>query len=379
MSATALVDASVHEVTWPMRATGAALRLGAGARRGALLVLRWRTASGHETSLGEASPLPGPGATPQLRALRDLAPTLPEAAAARPDLLDTAAGCAELARTLAAPYPAARVAIEVALMAALARRRDLPLAALLAPRRVARLAVNAVVATVDEAARAWARGVRTFKLKLGLDSDGDAALALALRAAFPQARLRGDANRTWPVAEVAARLAALAPARIDYVEEPCLELARALARGERWAVPLALDETALELTRQDLEELMAAPAVAALVLKPTAVGGLGASLEQAALANAAGKPAIVTHALEGPVGFAACAELARALAARWPRDDEPAVGLDHHPGLVAWPLPPPQLTDDAVVEVSAGGLGLEGRAHELLAFAAARGDERAPP
>src|SRR5690606_17782913 len=45
----------------------------------------------------------------------------------------------------------------------------------------------------------------------------------------------------------------------------------------------------------------------------TLLGGVRACLELAARARAAGKHAIVSHTLEGTVGFAACHALARAL------------------------------------------------------------------
>jgi L-alanine-DL-glutamate epimerase-like enolase superfamily enzyme len=56
--------------------------------------------------------------------------------------------------------------------------------------------------------------------------------------------------------------------------------------------------------------------VTALVLKPTALGGLARSLELAAHAAAHGRAAVASHTLEGPVGFMTAATLALAVEQR---------------------------------------------------------------
>ena len=75
------------------------------------------------------------------------------------------------------------------------------------------------------------------------------------------------------------------------------------------------------------------------------------------------------------MAFAACAELARVLAPTQPGGGDLAVGLDHHPGLAAWPVTPPQLTEDAVCQACDAGLGLEQRGDELFAFASRDSDD----
>ena len=119
--------------------------------------------------------------------------------------------------------PAARFAIETALLDALARERRMRLSALLGPDTIdpRTVPLAAVVDDPDAARRAFAAGIRCLKIKLTAGDDPDRVLAIA--AAVPGARLRIDANRSWPRAEVAARLAVLAHLPIDYVEEPCPE------------------------------------------------------------------------------------------------------------------------------------------------------------
>ena len=138
-------------------------------------------------------------------------------------------------------------------------------------------------------------------------------------------RLRIDANRSWPRADVHARLAALAAFPIDFVEEPCLDAHELLA--SRLPCRIALDESLATLDTAQLARALRSPDLAALILKPTLVGGFARCLELAALARAANVAPIVTHALEGPIGTAACVELAHVIGG------DVAVGLAPHPGL----------------------------------------------
>jgi O-succinylbenzoate synthase len=172
---------------------------------------------------------------------------------------------------------------------------------------------------------------------------------VAIAAAAPEARLRIDANRTWPRGEVVDRLTALAHLPIDYVEEPCRGAHQLLA--EPLPCKLALDESLLEMTSDEIERALCSPDLAALVLKPTLLGGFRAVLPLAARARRAGVAAIVSHTLEGPIGTAACAELALALGGEHP------VGLAPHAALAGWSIAVPQLAADRVRAAIAPGLG----------------------
>ena len=257
------------------------------------------------------------------------------------------------ARAFAAAPLAARFAIETALGDAIARDRGMSLAALFSPAHVgapSRVPLAAVVDDAEAARRAWAAGIRCLKIKLGADDDLDRVIAIA-RAA-PGATLRIDANRSWPRGEVAARLAALAPLRVEYVEEPCRD-AHELLRSGPLAGKLALDESLSELALEDLRAALGSPGLAAVILKPTLLGGLSVALELAALARRAGVAAVASHALEGPIGTAACAELALALGG------EHAAGLARHAGLDGWSVEVAQLADDHLHPAAAAGLGFE--------------------
>jgi L-alanine-DL-glutamate epimerase-like enolase superfamily enzyme len=310
----------------------------------------------------------------------------------------------EVAHRFAASPPAARFAIETALLDALARERGVSIAAMLDPivnaasaeplgdaaraaatedprvgdggepraevmplrcgplgssRRVVPLAV--VVDDPQAAQRAFADGIRCLKIKLAATDDPGRVFAVA--SAVPEARLRIDANRSWPRAEVVDRLAALARLPIDYVEEPCLDAHLLLA--EPLPCKIALDESLLAMTSDEIHAALRSPQLAAIVLKPTLLGGVSAVIPLAALARRSGVAAIISHSLEGPIGTAACAEIALALAGGRPAcvaanatpGDAPPAGLAAHAALAGWRIEVPQLAADHLHHAAAPGLG----------------------
>lgn len=326
-----IVGVTAHVLRWRLDGSGAAR--GRSERAAVLVELRSDDA---RCGLGEAAPLPGMSVDTLDDAQRALASLPRNFAIARFE--DIAA----LTRDIASP--AARFAIETALGDLLARRAGISLGALLGAPDAA-LPIAAVVDDVDDARRAYAAGIRSLKLKLGPADALDRVHAIA--AIAPDLRLRIDANRSWPRAEVADRLRALAALPIDYVEEPCADAHTLLATS--LAVPLALDESLAALDPH--QRAAALPHLAAVVLKPTLLGLVGA-LAIAAEARRARVAAVVSHGLEGPIGTAACIELARAV------QPAPPPGLAPHAGLAGWRLTLPQLTATHVRQPDRPGLGL---------------------
>jgi len=300
-----LVRVAHRIVRWPIEQRGAATRW----REREAVIIAVRTETG-ATGLGEAAPLPGMS----IDTIADAVAAAEALAARVPALLETPGHATALAdRTTTAP--AARFAIESALLAAYAQQTRTSVAALLSHAQPRAELRSAIVA--DEPHEAI--GARCVKIKAGRD-------ARAIAAAAPGARLRIDANRTWPQGEVTARMSALADLPIDFVEEPCADAHELLDRP--LPCRIALDESLVELAPAELARALESPQLAALVLKPTLLGGFSRCLELAAEAHRHGVAPIVSHALEGPIGYAACIELARAIGADVP------VGLGPHPALV---------------------------------------------
>jgi o-succinylbenzoate---CoA ligase len=313
-------------VRWPIAPRGAAR--GHWTNRTAL-ILAVRDETG-ATGLGEAAPLPGMSIDHVDDAVRAC-----EALAARtPFVLEVPSHATALADRITTA-PAARFAIETALLAALAQRTGTSIASLLAPLAQrsrsagnvvgslpqAELRSAVVVDDEDEARAAVALGAPCLKIKAPTPADLERVRRIA--RAVPGVPLRIDANRGWPREQVRTLLASLTQLPLEYVEEPCIDSHRLLA--EPLLAPIALDESLIELSPAEVARAVESPHLAALVLKPTLLGGFARCLELAALAHAHGIAPIVTHTLEGPIASAACRELARCIGADVPTGLAPHV------------------------------------------------------
>jgi len=357
-----------------------------GARRGvALLLDDGRGARG----LGEASPLAGrsgesldevAAALGQLdgRALEEAA----EALAQAPLPVGDALAALPVARAVDG---SARFAVETALLDLVGRRRGLTVAALLGARPGTTVGLQRVVdagagaaAIVEAAERLVRDGGDALKVKIGgPDFAAELEALAALRAAFPTMVLRLDANRALDRNELAPRLALLAGIAPELVEEPARGgLRAAVGRG----VAIAADESLADAP-DEVGALLAERRLAAIVVKPAAVGGIAAALGWARRATAAGAAVVVSHLWDGPIALTACAHLALAVAP--PSGAARAIaGLAAHPGLDAWPavaLPLHRARPLVLSTVGAGpGLGLPSALEAALAVDVAYADEARP-
>jgi L-alanine-DL-glutamate epimerase-like enolase superfamily enzyme len=175
---------------------------------------------------------------------------------------------------------------------------------------------------VAAAAERWAAdGFTTFKLKLGAEtardpnSSGlsrfrvnDVEQVRAVREAVgAEARIRVDVNAAWDVETAKRRLSELEPYGIELAEQPVATLEEMAELAGSTSIPLAGDESIASLG--EAEQAAALGACAYTGIKLSKVGG-----PEAALAIADVLPAFVTSALDGPVGIAAGAQVARSLA-----------------------------------------------------------------
>ena len=210
--------------------------------------------------------------------------------------------------------PAARAALESALLELWARAAGVPAWALLhagssppEPRALAALLMGEPEQAVAEARTARARGLTTFKFKIGRPGALARELATveALRRELgPEARLRLDANQALSAADAQRYLPQFAACELEFIEEPCSPQERPAL--DALGLPLALDESLLSGARPQRGDR-------ALILKPTLVGGVAACVELARAARAVEAQVIFSHAFEGPLGLALSAALALAL------------------------------------------------------------------
>jgi L-alanine-DL-glutamate epimerase-like enolase superfamily enzyme len=184
----------------------------------------------------------------------------------------------------------------------------------------ATLVAGAPETVATEAERWAADGFTTFKLKLGAESvsasdmrtprqtrAGDVGQVRAVREALGRgARIRVDVNAAWDLETAKRRLGELEPFGIELAEQPVGTLEEMAELAASTSIPLAADESVA--TREEAERAAALGSCAYTGIKLSKVGG-----PAAALAIAAVLPAFVTSALDGPVGIAAGAQVARSL------------------------------------------------------------------
>lgn len=309
----AAVTAVPHAL--PLRQPWPGAGLGSGVRRGCLL--RVDTTDGRH-GYGECAPLPSHGSESHAAA----ATALQVWCTALPGRDVHEALTALAADTTARATPAARAAVECALLDLAAQAAGVPLRRLLAPAAGDAVAVNAMAGDVLGATPAridalLAEGYRVIKLKLGAaDAASEIAALRALAGTLPPTvRLRLDANRAWDAATAGAVCAALAGLPVEALEEPLDSPTPAalatLQRGLPFA--LAIDESWQELAGADAEDFFAAPPVRRLVLKPAVLGGLQPTLALAQRARAAGMECVLTTGIDGACATLAAAQLVAAL------------------------------------------------------------------
>jgi o-succinylbenzoate synthase len=277
-------------------------------RRGYLVRLETNTG---QAGYGECAPLPAVGTeTPQEAhtALRALLPACRGPAPVDfPSVLERARAT-----------PAARCALETALLDLAARLRGLPLYRYLQPEAADTIAVNAALGRLDAAFTrrlqdALERGFRVLKIKLGVYPPDEELqrLEAACRRLPAGVTLRLDANGAWAPSSATDIIAALDGLPVESLEEPLARPDPAALRAlqAQAAFPLALDES---LAGPDREAFLAEPPVRRLVLKPTVLGGLLPVLELRRRATRAGLQVLITSTLEGAIGLWAATHLAAA-------------------------------------------------------------------
>ena len=308
---------------------------GAWQRRSTLIV-QLHDAQGRHGH-GEAAPLPN-FSTDSLPACEHALRTIPPARlAALSGVTSPRALLDAAAELLPDDVPAARFALETALLDRLGRRSGQPLWKLIAEalpptlagpsspiELCALLPSRGPDAAISEARRCRRAGVKTFKLKIGPTRVGPTQLATltALRSALdPGIALRLDANGSLSPEELHSTLRQLAAFQPELVEEPLAELDLEAYTGSH--CPLALDESLQTLDPASVDAFLGLATGQALVLKPTALGGFARCMNFAARSVLLGRRVIVSHSLEGPIAWSACAHLALALrqpgaAGLWP-------------------------------------------------------------
>jgi len=146
-----------------------------------------------------------------------------------------------------------------------------------------------------------------------------------------ECQLRLDPNRAWSFDETLLLADKLSQFPIEYLEEPLADSSRLPELISRSACPIALDETLREIEPAGLTHFHGA---AALVLKPTLMGGFARSREFATEGEKLCMASVVSAAYESGVGIYALGRFAASLPLISPS------GLDTYSRLTADVLAP---------------------------------------
>lgn len=216
--------------------------------------------------------------------------------------------------------PVAKAALDMAVHDLCARAAGLPLRCFLGgsqERNTVYLSYTVTAhdpaAAAEEVARARAEGFRHFNFKAAVDQATDAAVGRAVRAAAgPGAFVWADANQGFRLHEARAVARALAEAGVDVLEQPLpADQMHLMARlRQDCPLPLAVDEASVSPT--DFFRYAAEGLVDYLVVKVTRSGGIWPSLQQIAVAEAAGLPLLVSGLTDSFLTRLAACQLAAA-------------------------------------------------------------------
>lgn len=328
-----LASLALHAYQLPLRRAWRSAAGGMTQRSGWLL--RLKNGEGR-CGYGDCAPLPAIGTespSSALAALQAWKAWLPGMSAA-----DALARLTAL--PLDAPAPAARCALETALLDLLAQEAGIPLARYLGAGNTATTAVpvNAALGALadiapGDVAQALEAGHGVLKLKVGL---GPPALELQqLRQLAevlpPGITLRLDANRAWEMEYACTMIDGLASLPVESLEEPLQRpnWPEWRALQARCTFPLAVDESLAQFPADSWQEA----GLRRLILKPPRLGGLLASRELAQAFIATGGDCVVTSSLESSCGILAATHLALAINSRHPTNQtgyqggNPAHGL----------------------------------------------------
>jgi muconate cycloisomerase len=165
-------------------------------------------------------------------------------------------------------------------------------------------------AAVAEAVAAVGEGIRTIKIKVGLDAAHDEEVVREVRAAVgPAIAITLDANQAYPTPKTAIRqIQRLERHDLQLVEQPVQgldEMAQVTAAVDTWVMA---DESAW--TARDVLKIAERRAADCISIYTTKPGGLFRARQVAAVAEAAGLPCNVNGSGELGVGNAANVHLA---------------------------------------------------------------------
>lgn len=217
-------------------------------------------------------------------------------------------------------YPYAKGTIDMAAYDLVGRSRGLPVYSLLGGRARSRVLVTHSIGlleigeAVEECRRVVEEGIRTIKLKVGVDSERDVEIVKRVREAVGDSiDLCVDANCGYrSPGEAIQTIRAMEPYGLKYVEQPVEGIARIAQVALSIDTPVMADESAWNA--HDILEIIERRAADIISIYTTKPGGLYRAMQVAAVAAAGGLQCNVNGSIETGVGNLANVHLAAAAA-----------------------------------------------------------------
>jgi muconate cycloisomerase len=213
-------------------------------------------------------------------------------------------------------YPYCKAAIDAAMYDVVGKALNVPTYQLLGGcfrDRVSiahSLGLMEIEKAVEEALQAKAEGVKTIKLKGGVDQKRDVELLKQIRNAIgPDLNICVDANQGYATPKAAIKIIkAMEEFNLLYMEQPVEGIDRMAEIACRVDTPIMADESAW--TPEDVLEIVRKKAADIISIYTTKPGGMFKAKKVAAVAEAAGLKCNVNGSVETGVGNAANLHLA---------------------------------------------------------------------
>ncbi|MVA99030.1 mandelate racemase [Nitratireductor sp. CAU 1489] len=270
-------------------------------------------------------------------------------------------------------YPYAKAALDFAYYDLTGRVLGVPVHALLGGllRPVVPVTHSIGLLGIDEAVaevkKVVADGIRTIKIKVGVDPDRDVEIVEAIRAAVgPDIALCVDANEGYATPGQAIQtVRRMEASRLIYVEQPVMGIERLATVAAAIDAPVMADESAWNA--HDALQIVEQRAAQIISIYTTKPGGLYQAMKVSAVCEAAGIACNVNGSVETGVGNLANIHLAAAAPAATLSNVIPvSMPAEHQNGriggiyyaddLIAAPL---EFTDGGIRVPTGPGMGVE--------------------
>lgn len=215
-------------------------------------------------------------------------------------------------------YPYAKAALEFAIYDLTGRWLNLPVHMLLGGRARTRIPVTHSIGLIPiaeaeaEVAKVAAEGIKTIKIKIGVDPLRDVEIVKAIRASVGEdVELCVDANEGYRTpGQAIATIRQMEPYRLKYVEQPVMGIERIAEVARAIDIPVMADESAWNA--HDAIQIIEKRAAQIISIYTTKPGGLFRAMEVAAVCRAAGIICNVNGSVETGIGNLANIQLAAA-------------------------------------------------------------------